>query len=717
MERRRFLQRFGSILAVLGLTEADWLSLGNRYYYALAESNPRKLGLLVGINQYPQNSGLGGCLTDVELQKELLIHRFGFNSSDILTLTDEQASREFIETAFYDHLIKPSKAGDAAFFHFSGYGSRVNSGIWQNALLPVDGVNTQDSKIVNYLLEDTLLSMMRSLPTERVIAVLDTSYYTPSISKPSGLRIRSRQTPAKAQLRSAEVDQQYGATSPSGTNGIVITATSDPNQVAAELVFSGFIAGLFTYTLTQYLWEITPPSTIQVSLSSISNYTRQLGSKQQATLLNPQKNQLTRTVITDNFLSDSFTGAEGVLTEIEEDGKTVYLWLGGIPPQVLEYYGVNSRFIPVSDGKSTVQLVVRSRTGLTVKAQPLDNDSRGKVTSLLKVGQLVQEAVRVLTRNIGLVVALDTGLERIERVDAISAFSSIPRVSSVVAGEQPADYVFGKLQQTPSGYGLFSLGSELVGNTAGESGEAAKVAVQRLGTILPTLLAAKLWRLTDNEGSSRLAVKGSLEIINAISSRVIMQKETLRILGAENSGKKLMAGDSASTTPRVPIGSRMQYRLQNQSDRPIYLMLVGFNSSGRAIGLYPWQNSLGINTSASKPPFKNVIISPGETLIVPQSISTAEWMIPGPTAEWEHHVIFSTAPFVQTLIALEAAKSPTTEQQPVGTLLNPLEVAQALLQDLHNASAEKTENQIAATDSYVLNVNNWASFSFIFQAV
>jgi Caspase domain/Domain of unknown function (DUF4384) len=715
MERRRFLQRFGSILAVLGLTEADWLSLGNRYYYALAESNPRKLGLLVGINQYPQNSGLGGCLTDVELQKELLIHRFGFNSSDILTLTDEQASREFIETAFYDHLIKPSKAGDAAFFHFSGYGSRVKSGIWQNALVPVDGINPQDSKIVNYLLEDTLLSMMRSLPTERVIAVLDTSYYTPSISKPSGLRIRARQTPAQSQLQAAAIEQQYGATSPSGTNGIVITATSDPNQVAAELVFSGFIAGLFTYTLTQYLWEITPPSTIQVSLSSISNYIHKLGSKQQATLLNPQKNQLTRTVITDNFLSDSFTGAEGVLTDIEEDGKTVYLWLGGIPPQVLEYYGVNSR-LTVKDGKST-QLVVRSRTGLTVKAQLLDNDSKSKITSLLKVGQLVQEAVRVLPRNIGLAVALDTGLERIERVDAISAFSSMPRISSVVAGEQPADYVFGKLQKTPSGYGLFSLGSELMANTAGEFGEAAKVAVQRLGTILPTLLAAKLWRLTDNEGSSRLAVKGSLEVINTISSRVIMQKETLRILGSENSFPKLIPGDSTSTTPRVPIGSRMQYRLQNLSDRPIYLMLVGFNSSGRAIALYPWQNSLGVNPSASKPPFKDVIISPGETLIVPQSISTAEWMIPGPTAEWEHHVIFSTAPFVQTLIALEAAKSPTTEQQPVGTLLNPLEVAQALLQDLHNASAEKTENQIAATDSYVLNVNNWASLSFIFQAV
>ncbi|MBN3927070.1 caspase family protein, partial [Nostoc sp. NMS4] len=97
MKRRTFLERIGSILAVLGITEAEWLSLGNRYYQALAQPSPRKLALLIGINQYPKIPALSGCLTDVELQRELLIHRFGFQGSDILTLTEEQASREFIE--------------------------------------------------------------------------------------------------------------------------------------------------------------------------------------------------------------------------------------------------------------------------------------------------------------------------------------------------------------------------------------------------------------------------------------------------------------------------------------------------------------------------------------------------------------------------------------------------------------------------------------------
>ncbi len=140
MKRRTFLQRIGSILAVLGITEAEWLTLGNRYYQALAQPSLRKLALLIGINQYSQNPALSGCLTDVELQKELLMHRFGFPASNILTLTEEQASREFIESAFLDHLGKQARSGDVVVFHFSGYGTRIKlaTNTVENALITAE---------------------------------------------------------------------------------------------------------------------------------------------------------------------------------------------------------------------------------------------------------------------------------------------------------------------------------------------------------------------------------------------------------------------------------------------------------------------------------------------------------------------------------------------------------------------------------------------------
>ena len=739
MKRRTFLHRIGSILAVLGVTEADFLTLGNRYYYALAEPNQRKLALLIGINQYPQIPTLSGCLTDVELQKELLIYRFGFQASDILTLTEEQASREFIEAAFLDHLGKQAKADDVVVFHFSGYGSRVkletSPETMQNALVPANSnKDSQNKQIVNYILEETLLLLLRSLPTDRVTAVLDTSYYAPTPIL--GLKSRTLQESVEAKLAAEELDFfQQLKTQELLNNPVILAATSNPKQSAREGLFSGFSAGLFTYALTQYLWEFTPATTIQVALSHVENSLWKLGSKQQPALLSSEKNTylenlspnlspLRREALNSPptlvgkgagglgfALAFPDIGAEGVVTAIEEDGKTVHLWLAGLPPQVLLYYGVNSRLTLAT----REELVLRSRTGLTAKAQIAKIEGANS----LQVGQLVQEAVRVLPRNVNLTIALDTGLERIERVDATSAFAAFPRMSTVVAGEKPADYLFGKLQQTPSHYGLFSLAGELIPNTTGEVGEAVKLTVQRLAPKLSTLLAAKLWRLTENQGSSGLALKVTLEIISDVSPHVVIERETVRTFKTETSIRKPVQTRLIASlpTPIVPIGSRMQYRVQNQSDRPVYLILMGLNNNHTAIAFYPWETPQEPNTADTKPLLKEVVIAPGETLTFPQTNSASQWVISGPASECEHQLIFTTAPFSGTLAALNTAKYSTAEEGPISPLLNSLEVAQALLQDIHNASPLKTEMNGTAADSYILDVNNWASLSFSFQVV
>ncbi|MEH1981931.1 MAG: caspase family protein [Nostoc sp.] len=725
MERRTFLQRIGSILAVLGVTEAEWLSLGNRYYQALAQPSQRKLALLIGINQYPKIPALSGCLTDVELQRELLINRFGFQGSDILTLTDEEASREFIEAAFLDHLGKQAKPDDVVVFHFSGYGSRVkletSPDTKQNALVSANFIqNSQDEKIVNYILEETLLLLLRSLPTERVTAVLDTSYYAPNTVL--GLKSRALQELVEAKLAPEELDfLQQLKTQKLPSTPIVLAATSEPKQPAREGLFSGFSAGLFTYALTQYLWEFTPATTIQVALSHVENSLSKLGSKQQPgdlENLSPNLSPKRREALNSPpslvgkgagglGLPESIIGAEGAVTAIEEDGKTVQLWLAGLPPQVLLYYGVNSRFTLAT----TEQLILRSRTGLTAKAQI----SQIEGTNSLQIGQLIQEAVRVLPRNVNLTIALDTGLERIERVDATSAFAAFSHVSTVVVGEKPADYVFGKLQEIPSRYGLFSLGGELIPNTTGEVGEAVKLAAQRLAPKLSTLLAAKLWRLTENQGSSRLAIKATLEIISNISPRVVMQRETVRAFKIETPIKKSVQTRLTASlpTPIVPIGSRMQYRVENQSNRPVYLIVLGLNNNHTAIALYSWETPQEPNTEDIKPLLKEVVIAPGETLTLPQTNAASEWVISGPAFFSEQQLIFSTTPFSATIAALNAAKHSSAEQRPIGPLLNSLNIAQALLQDLHL----KTEINGTAADSYILDVNNWASFSFSFQVV
>ncbi|HAG85151.1 MAG TPA: peptidase C14, caspase catalytic subunit p20, partial [Cyanobacteria bacterium UBA12227] len=145
IKRRQFLQFAGSALATLGLTQLDLERLSNRYARVLAQSTPRKLALLIGINTYKQVP-LQGCVTDVNLQQQLLIHRFGFNPKDILILTDEQATRQGILNAFEEHLIKQAKPGDVVVYHYSGHGSQISDpdcdfpDCLNSTFVPVDGV-------------------------------------------------------------------------------------------------------------------------------------------------------------------------------------------------------------------------------------------------------------------------------------------------------------------------------------------------------------------------------------------------------------------------------------------------------------------------------------------------------------------------------------------------------------------------------------------------
>ncbi|MDJ0618565.1 MAG: caspase family protein [Calothrix sp. MO_192.B10] len=727
MKRRTFLQRFGPLVAAMGLSQVEWFSLGNHYYQALAQPSPRKFALLIGINEYSQNPSLAGCVTDVELQRELLIHRFGFLSSQVLTLTDEQASREFIEDAFQEHLVKQAKPGDVVVFHFSGYGCRLESEIslprFNNALVTPSSTGKEE----DYLLEDTLQLLLRSLATNRVTAVLDSSYYTPDIILPSGWQIRACQPPAQASVADGERELQENlrnqlvAKNLLGTNlpATVLLPTSETEQVARELLFSDCSAGLLTYTLSQYLWETVPATTIQISLAQVANSMYKLGSYQQPSVLSGKTNQQQ---IADNFLPPLSVGAEGVVQNVEEDGKTVNLWLGGLPAHVLPYYDVNSQFSVLGEEEDKTKLVLRSRTGLTAKAQVIREGS----SFIPEVGQLIQEAVRVIPRNIGLTMALGTKLERIERVDATSAFSALSNVAAVIAGEQPADCVFGKLPITktpesngsmmtsPSRYGLFSLASNLIPNTVGEVGEVVKLAVQRLAPKIQTMQGAKLWRLTENAGSSRLGVKVNLEIVSGIVPRIITQQQTLRTISTLSPNKRIVSADSGKL-PVIPIGSRIQYRIQNTSDRPLYIMLLGLDTSMNAYALYPWQNSGSDGSTENKPFLKSTIIAPGKTVILPLPKTGFQWVIPGPAFFGETQLICSTSPFTNTL-EQQAAKHHGSIQQRIAPLLNPVEVAHALLQDLHNASVEPSKTN-PTTDFYSLNVNNWASFSFIYQVV
>ncbi|NET05767.1 MAG: DUF4384 domain-containing protein [Merismopedia sp. SIO2A8] len=824
LDRRTFLQKAGLGLAALGVSETALSLLGakslavpalDRYFQALAQPGVRKLALLVGINQYPRSTALNGCLTDVELQQELLINRFGVKASDILVLTNSQASRENIEEAFVEHLSEQASTGDVVLFHFSGYGSQVKiaqesdtnrPANIQKTLVPVDGIlPNKGIPATNDLLEETLVLLMRTLATDHVTTVLDTSHRQASKLLQGNLRVRScpnppAEAPSKGELafqeqirrRLKDAGRQWSNSPTLNQMPGVVLAAAGSNQMATETNWDGFSAGLFTYALTQYLWQALPATTVQISLSRTASTVNQLVGKEQQPRLMGEKRL--NPLLAYYLPPDPSMGADGVVTAVEEKGKTTKLWLAGLPAQVLEYYQANSIVqvvganlprsgsqelkvgsseLPLSQDSDeqasnsqastkdqSLQLQIRSREGLRAKARVVDDPATESYP--IRVGQLLQEAIRVLPRNLGLAIALDLDLQRIERVDATSAFANIPSVSSVViAGEQSADYMFGKVSKSQStaqvsedsaanskktsdsgsksetetkGYGLLSLANEPIPNTAGEVGEAVKSATNRLTPQLETLLAAKLLRLTANEGSSRLGVRASLEVVEP-KRQPVMQRSTWRALTSrqpcppfcnppkeqdgkiasgfsldKKSNQNLILPGSEGSISTVPIGSRIQYRLENYSSDPVYFILLGFESSSNAIALYK-------SKYTNQPLLKDGALPSGASLTIPKPSAAFDWLIRGSAGLWEIQLICSSAPFTKTSMALEASGLPVGDEDRVDDLNQPLEVAQAVLEDLHQASANLSNPLGTVSDAYALDVNAWATLSFIYQVV
>ena len=133
MKRRHFFQSAGATIAALGISQLELHQQSLLYAKVLAQSTPRKRALLVGISDYKYaslNGKLGwndlpGAVNDVDLQRELLVHRFGFQSGDITILKNKEAGRQDILRAMED-LVQWSKPGDVVVIHYSGHGSTVD---------------------------------------------------------------------------------------------------------------------------------------------------------------------------------------------------------------------------------------------------------------------------------------------------------------------------------------------------------------------------------------------------------------------------------------------------------------------------------------------------------------------------------------------------------------------------------------------------------------
>ncbi len=821
-----------SLLKATALTLAAWALEGpsprllNASAAVLAAPARRKFALLVGLDQYDNSAScpdLLGCRNDLVLQRNLLIYRFGFEPGQILTLTNKQASRSGFQAAFLEHLLGQVTAEDTVFFHFSGYGSTVQTAEaddGQRAFVLYESCVASQPATLKDLPEATLILMLRSLPTQQIVSVLDTGYRLPEDSPMAiaqGGRLRTRPSPAPAPFDAQTLDAQrflrqqmlraaMPVNSSDGssedfssafqTPGLILRAT-DLMPAVLELDGEAGGVGLFTYALSQQLWSTAdaatwrevqagtrtrmalelngaqmdglPPSDLAPSDLAPSDLAPPPSLDERAPAQPPSKlakRSLNRSLQQSGLPSRSPAGGVGVVLAVRSSGD-ITLWLGGLSSQaiasaddgsifrVVAQQGSAQQAISASQVSDGLDLQIQTRSGLQAQAKIVgarSGQSRSGQSSssqsnsgqsnsgqsslaqpspalrLPQVGALLQEQVRAIPRDIDLAIAIDKRLDRIERVDATSALTAIARVV-VVTGREPADYVFGrvapraetlvaalpndlsrdqpsdqssdrpsdqssdrpsdleKLELPGSEYGLLTLGREVLPSALGASSEAIKTAVQRLQPYLDTLRTAKQLRLLENSLTTQLRAQSRWERLSGASDS-FQDRHWLRPASEDR--------PLALTGPRMlslKAGDRLQYQLKNESDRPLYALILGFDPRGR---WKPW-----LTTHLTLP-------------LVPEGKAQGEIPLGKRPGLTDFYTLFSLAPFEQMNSLLTGDDETVMVAQGGQTIADPRALSQALLQDLSRASQQiqpEMDPEKPLSDAvYRLNLLAWATF-------
>ena len=695
MKRRHFLQLTTSTFAAIALSHIDVRA--NRLHRALAQSTGRKLALLVGINQYSGSiNPLNGCLNDVRLQYELLVHRYGFDPQDIVIVSDATLNlpakeiitpptRQAIIDAFQTHLGQ-AQPGDAVIFHYSGHGTYIRDphpitydsqadypgeGSFENregnngAIVPVDFQDGTAPGEANVIMGSTIFLLCHALKTDNVTLVLDSCY--------SGGGVRGnlvyRATLDDIDLMPAQIEQDFqqqliddlGLTREqlqemrqTGIAKGVAMTSARATQLAAETNIANFKSGIFTYLLTRYLWQTAssrPLGDVFVDLARITrSEADELGGSQDpiyfarpGTTLDTQPPYL---------INPTTPAADAVVRSILPD-RTLEFWLGGMTPRGLEQ--TESIFELIDAGGNVIAQVKQTRRdGLRGYGQLVTPDDAEDAENIaVEPGMLMREYIRGIPTDIQLRVGLheslgeDTALAR----QILAGFDRVEVVEEV-NGETETDYLLGRFDETVQAVvegqnrgnladvftlengsiGLFANSLDPIPTTFGSQYEEMGQALERLSARLRLLLANRAIKTILNPNASELNV--AVEVIS-------MQRGGV---GGTRSGSQSGANFQTSQIAQMRVGEEMSLRVTNNENRSLYVAVIATERDGDMFVYHP---------SHWDAPEIDAELSPEESIVIPKDDDVFYLPIQGPVGSFEVLVIASTEQLRDTLLSLQ----------------------------------------------------------------
>ena len=140
----------------------------------IAPSHAQNRALLVGIDEYQHAGTLIGSKQDVEDMRQFIQSVWHYQPHQIRTLTDAQATRQGILTAFEEWLIEGSRFGDKVLFYFSGHGYYLpdlngdESDGYDETICPVEA--TTRSGMIR---DDEIEALLRRLPGRQITLIID----------------------------------------------------------------------------------------------------------------------------------------------------------------------------------------------------------------------------------------------------------------------------------------------------------------------------------------------------------------------------------------------------------------------------------------------------------------------------------------------------------------------------------------------------------------
>ena len=174
-EARTLLQQLDARTAATLPDEAYWAER-----YPGGGDPKEQYALVVGIDDYPGvDNDLPSSVADAAIMKDLLMERYGFVLENIVTLRDEEATREHIRQAFTRHLGQAGPDG-VAVFYYSGHGLQIEGNLAIRAPQDPEPDGKDEALYVwgrdarsSILLDDELGQLVGALSAQRILIILD----------------------------------------------------------------------------------------------------------------------------------------------------------------------------------------------------------------------------------------------------------------------------------------------------------------------------------------------------------------------------------------------------------------------------------------------------------------------------------------------------------------------------------------------------------------